>query len=184
MTFRAICTAAVSLAFLGCASEAVAQPKSDAPKQVKPEAAKPAPAKPAKDVSKADIAKFVARYKADLCVDAGKCEVNITVGEGCTFQFDPYVLGIHKTLKDVEIRWNITKASAGKVEFPKKKGIFWKSQTSTQNSELEDPQYAGPTQYKAKDKNSSFSDNPYGVNVIQNDKACPTYDPSIINGAS
>ena len=178
MTLRAICTAAVSLAFVGCASEAVAQAKPDAPKQAKPEAAKPA-----KEITKADVARFVKRYSADLCTDEKnkKCEINITVGANCTFLFVPYILGIPETFKDVEIVWNISKDSKGKVEFPKTKGVFFKSPTSS--GQFSPPQYVSATQYKSKDKNSAYGDHTYGVNVSQDGKACPTYDPSIINGA-
>jgi hypothetical protein len=174
MTFRAICTAAVSLAFLGCASEAVAQ--------AKPDAAKPAPAKKAAD-TKSEMAAFAAKYRARLCTDGAKCEVSITAGPNCALTFDPYVLGVHRSLRNIDVRWNInTKDSAGKVEFPKGKGIFFKTEGAVKSGEFETPKYVSATQYKSKDKNSGFSDNPYGVNVMQDDKACPTYDPSVING--
>jgi len=172
MTFRAICTAAVGIAFLGCASEAVAQPKPDAPKQAKPKAAD----------TKSEMAAFAAKYAARLCTDGAKCEVAITVGPNCTLTFDPYVLGIHRSLRNIDVRWNISRDSTGRVEFPKEKGIFFKAAGAVKSGEFETPKYVSATQYKSRDKNSGFSDNPYGVNVMQDGTACPTYDPSVING--
>ena len=177
MTLRAICTAAAGLAFLGCAPQALAQAKPDASKQAKPEAAKPAKAAPARDLQ----AMFAAKYSARLCTDGGKCEITITVGANCTLSFDPYVLGIHAPLRDIDVRWVLSRESAGRVEFPRTNGVFFKSPSS--GGQFSPPQYVNPTTYRSRDKNSGFSDNAYGVNVNQDGKACPTYDPSIINGA-
>ena len=180
MTLRAICTAAAGLAFLGCAPQALAQAKPEAPKQAKPEAAKPAPSK-AKEITKADVARFVSQYKADLCTNDKDCKIIITVGKNCTLSFNPYILGIPKDFKDVDIVWKLRSSDDKvKVEFPKTKGVFFKSPSG----HFSPPQYVNATTYQSKDANPAFSDNPYGVNVIQDGKACPTYDPSIINGAN
>jgi hypothetical protein len=181
MKLRAICTAAAGLAFLGCASEAVAQAKPEAPKQVKPEAAKPAPAK-AKEITKADVKRFVKQYKADLCIDDKDCKIIITVGRNCTLSFNPYILGIPQVFKDVEIVWKLRSSDDKvKVEFPKTKGVFFKSPSS--DGQFSPPRYVNATTYVSKDTNSAFGDHAYGVNAIQDGKVCPTYDPSIINGA-
>ena len=125
-------------------------------------------------------ATFKDDYDADLCVDATKCEVVVTVAKDCKMQPKPFIIGISKDLGAVDITWKISSNSYGNtLAFPND-GITIKNSSN----EFSDPRPAGKV-FKLKDKNPHDGGNPrreyaYTIKVTQGSRTCKL-DPTVIN---
>ena len=121
--------------------------------------------------------------KLDICTKKA-CDVSVVVGAGCAIGLVPDELGVKEGNKKVKITWTIDKASVGKVEFADDNGVFFK--TSGHEKELDGKFKESAQKYRWQNKNDlpgapKKRRYAYGVNVVQDGKACPTYDPTIIN---
>ena len=119
-------------------------------------------------------------YDADLCKNPNKCEIVVTVEQGCVIKPHPYTYGMPRGMHNVDITWTIDPKSVGNAAFTSN-GIAFK----TANSEFEPPRQAGAA-FKAKDKNPNVPGNPmrgfpYTITVTQGGVACPPLDPTVIN---
>jgi hypothetical protein len=123
-----------------------------------------------------------AKKAADLCQKKA-CEVTVVVGKNCAIYLVPEELRIKKGVTRVKITWTVDKASAGDVEFADD-GVFFK--TSGHGKELDGKLKETKKAYKWENRNElpgapAKRRYDYGVNVVQDGKACKTYDPTIVN---
>jgi hypothetical protein len=108
-----------------------------------------------------------------------ECRVKVTVS-ACAISVDPESLGIAKGVHDVEIVWEI-KNSPG-VTFPRENAIFFKEKDRAAAArQFRAPRLRDEKTFSWLDANSGPGEFHYGVNVIDNGKACPTLDPIVIN---
>src|ERR1700694_2578327 len=90
-------------------------------------------------------ANFSKSYSGHLCVDTAKCTITVKVEAACKFTVTPWTAGLPRDHKNVKIHWVIDRASHGKPEFDKEKGIFFKPGSG---SEFSDPQRISPTEFR------------------------------------
>lgn len=165
MTYRALIAAAATgvAALLGCADAPLAQTKSGST-----------------DFKKLAQA-FEKEYASVLC--SGACPIRITVLENCNFRVVPWTVGVPRGSHNVPIQWHIDSASVGNAQFAASRGIFFKNAASAR--EFDGERRVSDTQYVWNDRNPTLSPkgrpHPYGINVVQNGKPCPTFDPTVVN---
>lgn len=115
--------------------------------------------------------------KAVVCKEK-TCHVAVTV-TACKITVEPDVLGISKTVRDVDIVWEIK--SPGAV-FVREDPIFFKPK----DREAALKQFSRATwldekRYRMRDANSGPGQYYYGVKVIDKGTTCPPLDPSVVN---
>lgn len=116
--------------------------------------------------------------KAVVCKEK-ECRVAITVS-ACAINVEPEVLGIAKGVRDVDIVWEITKSPG--ATFARENGIFFKEKDrEAAAKQFRDPRRLDDKKFRWRDANSGPGEFQYGVNVIDNGKACKPLDPTIIN---
>lgn len=116
--------------------------------------------------------------KAVVCKEK-ECRVAVTVS-ACTISVDPEVLGIAKGVRDVDIVWEITQSPG--VTFARENAIFFKERDrEAAAKQFRDPKLLDEKKFRWRDSNSGPGKFDYGVNVVENGKACPTRDPTVIN---
>ena len=106
-----------------------------------------------------------------------QCMVTVRVA-ACSITLDPDWLGVAKGNRDVEIIWEI-RGSPG-VVFAKGDAIFLKD-PAVVGKHFREPKAPGDTKYRWLHANSGPGIYYYGVRVVDNGKACPPYDPVIID---
>lgn len=119
-----------------------------------------------------------------LCASAACTTVMVTVKPGCRISADPPTLGMTQGHRNV-ITWKIDPSSTGNATFARN-GINPKNPAAWRR-EFEDER-PGTTQFTWLDTNP-HDNNPnnqkrklgYNVDVIQEGRPCPRFDPIIIN---
>jgi hypothetical protein len=175
MNYRAlIAAAATGAALLGC----VATPSAQTSAQTSPQTYAQARSEPGFEQRSRD---FTREYASVLC--ASNCAVTITVLENCTIRVTPYTLGVPRGSSNVPIRWTISSSSVGNAKFAATRGVFFKG--GDWSREFDNERRLSDTQFMWNDRNPQLPTRarpfPYGINVVQNDRPCPTYDPTVVN---
>ena len=112
------------------------------------------------------------------------CSLVVTVGAGCSISVSPAALGIDAKVEDAVLHWSIGPGSAGNATFapnginPKDNGAWMR--------EFRNGTPVSPKEFTWVDKNKlsgAALKRPYGYNVdvIQDGRPCPRFDPTIIN---
>lgn len=161
MTYRALLAATATglAALLGCAAAPLAQMKTS-------------------DTTFKEMSvTFEKAYGSALCT-GGPCEVTVTVGDNCRITVTPYTLGVPRAAgQNIPIHWRLSGA-----KFAATRGVYFKGDVG---NEFDNPRRLSDTQFMWNDKNPQGSPRarpfPYGINVEQNGKPCPTYDPTVVN---
>ena len=117
--------------------------------------------------------------KAVICKEK-ECRVAVTVS-ACAISVEPYVLGIAKGVRDVDIVWEIVKSPG--VTFPRENGIFFKEKDREAAArQFRDPRVLEDgKKFRWRNENSVHREFHYGVNVVDNGKSCPPLDPIIVD---
>lgn len=116
------------------------------------------------------------------------CPITVTVKAGCVISVSPNDLGIDNNVDDAVLHWTISANSVGGAAFTDK-GINPRD-PGAWNREFRNGTPVGnpPREFTWVDKNKLAADSPrprpykYNVDVIQDGRPCPRYDPTIING--
>ena len=170
MSYRALIAAtATGILLLGCA----ARPSAQAPAERFAQASEPG--------FQTKARAFAQEYASVLC--SGSCPIRIVVREGCNFQVTPPTVGLARGNYNVPIQWTIDPSSAGNAQFAPTRGIVFKLAASAR--EFDGERRVSDTHYIWNDKNPTLEPparhHPYGINVVQNGRPCPTFDPTIVN---
>ena len=124
---------------------------------------------------------FAEEYASVLC--SGSCPIRILVRAGCNFQVMPPTVGVARGNHNVPIHWTIDPSSAGGARFAPTRGIVFKLASSA--VEFDGERRVSDTHYMWNDKNPTLHPparpHPYGINVVQDGRPCPTFDPTIVN---
>lgn len=115
--------------------------------------------------------------KAVVCKEK-ECRVAVTV-TACAISVEPEVLGIAKGGRDIDIVWEIR--SPG-VTFARENAIFFKEKDRAAAArQFREPRLLDDRKFRWRDANTGPGEFHYGVNVIDNGKACAPLDPIVIN---
>ena len=113
-------------------------------------------------------------YDEPLC-EKSPCKVVVTV-EGCRIEVAPERLGVRHGLRDTEIVWELE--SPG-YSFPER-GITFQDKEMTKPV-FHQARRVEPNRFTIIDANAGPGKYKYNVRVMKGEKACPPYDPYIVN---
>jgi hypothetical protein len=117
-----------------------------------------------------------ARPTAEVCRQH-QCLVAVQVS-ACRVTVDPDWLGIARGNHDVEIVWEIRNSPG--VTFSRDEPVFFKSKELASKA-FTNPKGEGGTRYSWHHVSTGPAVYHYGVRVVDNGRACPPLDPSIID---
>jgi hypothetical protein len=179
MQNRALFSAlAMAFAVYGCDS------KTSSPPPTVKEA--PAPVTPLSATERAaKRAAFQKEYAdGDMNCENKVCTVDVIVGPACAISAKPSNLGAAHGDPGLTIVWTIKPGpGAGTVAFDPTNGINPKN-SGTWGNQFSGGHPVGATVFQWSDANTDTTKTSYGYNILvsQNEKACPQFDPTIING--
>jgi hypothetical protein len=112
------------------------------------------------------------------------CPITVTVKAGCIISVSPLTLGIDAKIEDAVLHWTISPRSVGDPAFADK-GINPKDNGAWMR-EFRNGTRVGAKEFTWVDKNKlpgaalkrSYG---YNVDVIQDGRPCPRFDPTIVN---
>ena len=117
------------------------------------------------------------RVTAAICKEK-ECKVAVRVA-ACTITVDPEWLGVARGNRDVAIVWEIRNSPG--VTFAKEGPIFFKERDREPAArQFSKPQPMGDTTYRWTMANNSPGVFHYGIRVVDNGRACPPLDPTIV----